>query len=146
MPKVNKSQLIELVLPGVAGGNTAQKVQFADQPYLRNKMITGIELINSADMSVSPTGKTPVTNTQSQNCYLTLYLDDPNNRKNVGEWIQSVPFTLLHRIQNASSDPFVRQMYELNSQVIYWEKCYISLGAALNNTADVSFLFNVYFY
>lgn len=145
MPKVFKSQLVEIISPGIAGGNNATKIQFQDQPYLRNKQITGIEVINGADMTTSPTGKTIVTNAQMKLSYLTLYLNDVNNPKNVGEWIQNVPFTLMHRVQNASSDPFVRQMYEMQGQVIYWEKCFISLASSLANTADVSFLFNVYF-
>ena len=145
MPKVFKSQLVEIISPGIAGGNTATKIQFQDQPYLRGKQITAIEVINGGDMTTSPTGKTIVTNTQMKLSYLTLYLNDVNNPKNVGEWIQNVPFTLLHRTQNASNDPFVRQMYELQGQVIYWEKCFISLATSIANTADVSFLFNVYF-
>jgi hypothetical protein len=145
MPKVFKSQLVEIVSPGITGGNGATKIQFQDQPYLRNKQIYGIEIINSNDMTSSPTGKTPLTPAQAKLSYLTLYLNEVNNPKNVGEWIQNVPFTLLHRIQNTSNDNFVRQMYELQGQTIYWEKCYISLATGLNNTADVSFLFNVYF-
>ena len=159
MPKVIKSQLIEIILPGTAGGNTATKIQFQDQPYLRNKFITGIEILTANDVSVSPTGKTPITGAQMKGAFLTLYLDDPGNRKNVGEWIQLVPFAIMHRVQNnivagtalpatpgvQFFDPYVRGMYELANQVIYWEKCFISLGAAYNNTADVSFLFNVYF-
>lgn len=145
MPKVYKSQLVEIISNGIAGGNTATKIQFTDQPYLRGKAITGIEIINSNDMSTSPTGNTPLSNAQMQKAFLTLYLTDPSNPANVGEWIQLVPFTVLHRIQNASNDPFARQMFDLQSPTIYWEKCYITLGSALSNTANVSFLFQVYF-
>lgn len=149
MPKVFKSQLIEVVNNGVTGGNQATKIQFPDQPYLRNKSITGIEILTNVDMTASPSGRTPITVVQMQTAYLTLYLTDAQNPDNVGEWIQLVPFTLLHRTQNSGSTitlmPFVRQMYELQNQVIYWEKCYITLSAAFGNTSDVSFLFNVYF-
>lgn len=146
MPKIQKSQLIELISPGVAApGNQATKIQFQDQPYLRGKSIQSIEIINSSDMSASPTNNTPISNAQMQQSYLTLYLNDPSNPKNVGEWIQNVPFTLLHRVQNASNNPFVRQLFELEGMVIYWEKCYISLAAPFGNTANVSFLFNVTF-
>ena len=150
MPKVMKSQLIEVVNPGVAGGgNQATKIQFPDQPYLRGKRITGIEIFTVTDISASPSGKTPITAADMIKSFLTLYLDDPADRasgqKNVGEWIQSVPFTSMHRVQNGSNEPFVRQMFELTGQVIYWEKCYISLATALANTSDKSFLFQVYF-
>jgi len=146
MPNVNKSQLIELILPGVATtGNQSTKIQFNDQPYLRFKKIQGVEVLNSSDMTLSPSNKTPISNAQMKGAYLTLYLNDPQNPANVGEWIQNVPFTILHRIQNASNDPFIRSMFNLNDVVIYWEKCYISLPAAYANTTDVSFLIQVYF-
>ena len=142
MPKVIKSQLVEIIQPG---GSTATRLQLPDQPYLRNKRITGIEIVTVADMSVSPTGKTPISGTDLKKSFLTLYLNDPGKPEDVGEWIQSVPGALLHRVQNSSNDPFVRQMYELDSQVVYWEKCYFTFGSALGNVADVSFLINVYF-
>ena len=146
MPKVIKSQLIELVWQGVSpGGNTGTKLQFTDQPYLRNKKITGIEVLNSNDMSVSPAGNTLLSNAQLQKSFLTLYLNDVSVPNSVGEWIQNVPFTLLHRVQNASSDPYVRQAYDLCGQVIYWEKCYVTFGTALLNTSNVSIILNVYF-
>ena len=146
MPKVIKSQLIEIVLPGISGGNTTTKLQFPDQPYLRGKQILGVEILTNLDATLSPSNRTPITAAQMLTSYLTLYLNDPSTGgNNVGEWIQNVPFTLLHRTQNASNDPFVRQMYELQGQVIYWEKCFISLATSIANTTDVSFLFNVYF-
>lgn len=145
MPKIQKSQLIELISPGVAGGNQATKIQFNDQPYLRSKVIQSLEIITSDDMSKSPTNNTPISAAQMQTAYLTLYLNDPSNPKNVGEWLQNIPFTIMHRIQNATPSPFVRQLFELEGMVIYWEKCYITLAAPYANTANVSFLINVTF-
>lgn len=143
MPKVFKSQLVEQVYPQ---GASLTKVQLNDQPYLRNKQIYGIEVINVGDMTLSPTNLTPLTNAQMKTAYLTLYLNDVGNPANVGEWIQQVPFTLMHRVQNAANDPFVRQMFELNGQVIYWEKCYVTFPVALVATsAPISILFNIYF-
>jgi hypothetical protein len=142
MPSVIKSQLVELVNPA---NSTATKLQFFDLPYLRFKQITGIEVLNVNDASKSPTNKDVVTNAQMIKSYLTLYLNDPSNPSNVGEWIQQVPLSVLHRIQNSSNDPFVRQGYNLVGQTIYWEKCFINFASSLGNTSDVSFLFNVYF-
>ena len=146
MTKVFKSQLVEIVNAGVAGGNTATRIQFQDQPYLRNKAIFGIEIVTGSDMSgnTSPTGRV-IYDLQTASAYLTLYLNDVKNPNNVGEWIQNVPLPLLHRVQNQTPDPFVRKAYELAGQVIYWEKCFITLPLPLNNTVDNSFLFNVYF-
>jgi len=142
MPSVIKSQLIELVNPG---GSTATKLQFQDQPYLRQKAITGIEILTVNDMATSPTNNSVITTAIMQKSYLTLYLNDPGNPQNVGEWIQNVPLTLLHRVQNSANDPFVRKAYDLVGQVIYWEKCYFSFSSSLGNVTDVSFLLNVYF-
>ncbi len=143
--KIIKSQLIEVILPGVAGGNQTTKIQFPDQPYLRNVNTLGIEVINVNDMTLSPSNKTPLSTAQMKAAYLTLYLNDIDNPQDVGEWIQNIPLAILHRVQNGSNDPFVRPPFELSGQRIYWEKCYITLPAAFANVADVSFLFNVYF-
>lgn len=143
--KAIKSQLIEVILPGVAGGNQTTKIQFPDQPYLRNVQTLGLEIITNNDMTASPSNRTPVTTAQMKTSYLTLYLNDPDNPQDVGEWIQNVPFALMHRIQNAATDPFVRPVYELVGQRIYWEKCYITLPVAFANVTDVSFLIQVYF-
>jgi hypothetical protein len=160
MPKVYKSQLIEVIQPA---NSTATKLQFQDFPYLRGREIYGIETYNSIDMSISPTQKALPTVYQSQLAYLTLYLDDrAQGAKNVGEWIQNVPFSSMHRTQtqiytttttppttssngNMVTPPFVRQMFEMTGQIVYWEKCYFSFGSSLGNTSDVSFCLNVYF-
>jgi len=142
MPKVFKSQLIELINPANSG---ATKIQFQDQPYLRGKQIYGIEILTVNDVTKSPTNRNVITTANMQISYLTLYLNDLMSSNSVGEWIQSVPFPVMHRLQNSSNEPFVRQMYELNGQVIYWEKCYINCAVSLGNTSDVSYLIQVYF-
>jgi hypothetical protein len=142
MPSVIKSQLVELVNPA---NSTATKLQFFDLPYLRFKQITGIEVLTVTDASASPTNKAVISNAQMIKSYLTLYLNDPSNPNNVGEWIQQVPLSLMHRVQNSANDPFVRQGYNLVGQTVYWEKCFLNFASSLGNTSDVSFLFNVYF-
>jgi len=147
MQKVYKSQLVEIVSAGTAGGNSATKIQFQDQPYLRGKSIFSIELVTGYDMNAytSPTGRTIYNLNSLGSAYLTLYLNDVNNPNNVGEWIQNVPFPLLHRVQNNNNEAYVRKAYDMAGQTIYWEKCFITLPVAFNNTTDLSFLFNVYF-
>ena len=134
-----------MVLPGIAGGNQTTKIQFPDQPYLRNVQTLGIEILTVNDMTLSPSNRAPVSTAQMKTAYLTLYLNDVDNPQDVGEWVQNVPFALMHRVQNSTPDPFVRPVYELAGQRIYWEKCYITLPVAYANTADVSFLLQVYF-
>lgn len=145
MLNVYKSQLIEAVLPGIAGGNQATVLQFPDQPYLRYKKVFGIEIVNSSDMTLSPANNTPVSAAQAATCYLQLYLSNPDNKNEVGLWIQDVPFCLLHRVQNATPNPFVRIPYLMVGQVISWEKCQVTWPVAFGNVANIAFLFNVYF-
>lgn len=143
MPKVFKSQLIEVIQPA---NSTATKLQFQDFPYLRGRQIYGIEVYTSNDMTSSPTAKSLPSTAQAKLAYLTLYLDDmQQGAKNVGEWIQNVPFVSMHRTQNASNDPFIRQMFELTGQIIYWEKCYWNFATWTGVASDVSFCLNVYF-
>ena len=142
MPKVFRSQLIEQIIPA---GSSLTKIQFNDQPYLRNRAIYGIEAINVNDMTLSPTNNTPISSANFKTGYLTLYLNDVGDPNSIGEWIQQVPFTLLHRVQNSSNDPFVRNGYELAGQVVYWEKCYVSIPLAVGGVSPISLLFNVYF-
>lgn len=143
--RVNKSQLIEVKVFGIASGNTQTNIQFQDQPYLRNKKITGIETVYQTECPVTLTGAQTASNADAIKGFLTLYTNDILNPTSVGEWIQNVPLALLHKVQNQASDAFVRNPYLLIGQTIIWDKCFIRLTTALNNTTDVSFLFNVYF-
>lgn len=143
MPKVYKSQLIEIIQPA---NSSATKLQFQDFPYLRGRQITGIESYNVLDMTVSPTGKTPCNAAQMQTTYLTLYLDDQaQGAKNVGEWIQNIPLISLHRTQTTTASPFVRQAFEMTNQIVYWEKCFFNFGTWASVANDVSFMLTVYF-
>lgn len=143
--RVNKSQLVELKVFGIATGNTATNFTFQDQPYLRNRKIFGIESFIDTEIPVSTTGAAIVSNAEYITGYLTLFTTDVNNPNSLGEWIQNVPLTILHRVQNSANDAFVRIPYILQGQTIIWDKCTLRLTTALNNTVDKSFIFNVYF-
>jgi len=143
--KVTKSQLVELKIFGISGGNTGTNFQFQDQPYLRNKKIYGLESFQVDEVPVSPTGAAIVGEADYIKGYLTLYTNDIKDPKSVGEWIQNVPMVVLHRVQNGTPTAFVRIPYVLAGQTIIWDKSYIRLTSPLNNTADKSFIFNVYF-
>lgn len=149
MFRIKKSQLVELKVFGVpTTGNTGTRFQFQDQPYLRFKPITGLETFNVQDVPISPTGAAVVTATQLVTGFLTLYINDVDDPSSVGEWIQNVPLVLLKRTQDQAAGviaPFVRQPFLLAGQTIIWDKSYVTLSSPLANTADLSFLFNVYF-
>ena len=143
--KVFKSQLVELKIFGIAGGNTGTNFQFQDQPYLRGRKIYGLESFQANEVPVSPTGAEIVSSADYIKGYLTLYTNDIKDPKSVGEWIQNVPMVVLHRVQNGTPTAFVRIPYVLAGQTIIWDKSYIRLTSPLMNTTDHSFIFNVYF-
>lgn len=144
---VKKFQLIEVVVAGVSGGNNATRFQFPDQPYLRYCKIWGIEVYNVLDIPTSLQGNAVISNAQMIASFLTLYLSDPEDPTNtkLGEWVQNVPFSRLHNVQNGSTNPFSRMPFNLVGQQVQWEKCYINIPTAFANTSNVSFLFGVYF-
>lgn len=146
MARIKKTQLIEVVNLGVAGaGNQQTRVQFPDQPYLRNKPVWGLEIFNVGDVTTSPTSNAVISLAQQKISFLTLYSQDPDNPNDMGEWIQLVPLTRLHNTQNADTDAFSRMTFELIGQRVQWEKCYFTLATPFANTANVSFLIQVYF-
>ena len=142
---IKKSQLVELKIYGISTGNTGTQFQFQDQPYLRNKKIFGLESFVVDEVPVSPTGAAIVSGSEYQKAFLTLYTNDVKDPSSLGEWIQNVPVVVLHRVQDSTGVAFVRVPYVLAGQTIVWDKSYIRLTSALNNTSDKSFIFNVYF-
>lgn len=139
------TQLVEIVVPGIAGGNTQQRIQFTDQPYLRFKSITGLETYSVTDLSISPQGNVVVAASVLSGAYLTLYTSNPDSPNDQGEWIQLLPMWNLHTLQNSATDPFERVPFLLAGQTILWEKSYINLAAPIMNTVNNSFLLNVSF-
>jgi hypothetical protein len=146
MVGVDKVQLVEVVVSGVpVTGNQLTKIQFQDQPYLRNKRICGLEMFNFADIPASPIGNPVISAAQMQATSFTAYSDTPEMPGVQGEWLQAIPAIVMHRVQNATPTPFVRNIFTLKGQVFSWDKCYFTLSAPLGNLVDTSFLLLVYF-
>lgn len=137
-----RTQIVELVTPA---GNTQQRIQFTDQPYLRGMSILGLETYSINDLALSPQGNKLPTATVLKNAYITFYTTDPTNANMQGQWIQDLPMWNLHNLQNTASDPFERWPFLLAGQTILWEKSYITLVAPPGNTDPLSFIINVSF-
>lgn len=142
--KNRNTQLVEIVVPGISGGNQQQRIQINDQPYLRGASIWSLEVFNGTDITKSPQNNDVVTSALMKGAFLTLYLTDVSGVNGPGEYIQLLPFNTMHTLNNFVS-PFEFEPFELMGQIVSWDKCYITLGAPLANTANMSFLINVGF-
>jgi hypothetical protein len=142
MFKVNKSEFVELY---VSVQNAAQaRVNFLDQPYLRDKLIDGLETFTVTDIPVSPNGKALVSAAVMQKSYLVLYMADPDSQKDLGEYVK-MPLVSMHRVENATPDPFIRVPPSFNKLYVQWLKSYIIVPAGVGGGGDVSFLFTCYY-
>lgn len=151
-PIVKKSQLVILTSQGIGSGNSAQRLQFTDQPYLRFKSILGLEVFSAADLALSPLGNALPTIGNLQNAYITFYTNDPdvpgngNMQSPEGEWIQNLPLLSLRRMSDYTpGNPFEQIPFLMFGQTIIWEKSYITLAAPLNNESNLDFCINVLF-
>ena len=137
--KSQKFELVEVSLPGIAvTGQTGTRWNFPDLPKLRYVSLQAIEIYTPNDITVTPTQQTPVTLAILQTAYLVLYANERQD-------LYRIPLLNLHRIQNASNDPFIRSLFEFTGQKVTWDKSYIQLGAAPGNTTNLSFPLGVYY-
>lgn len=147
-------QAAEIKIPGVAStGQTGTQWNFPDLPYLRPEgaNIVAVELytVNTlTNGTVSNTANASIA--IAKTAALTLYggIINPENGlpvKQGNEIIQRVPVLRLNNIQNASTDPFSRNIFLLNNMQVDWTKSFISLSAAPANTTDICFCFGIYF-
>lgn len=136
--KALKYEYVEILLPGVAStGQTGTKWNFPDLPKLRYTSLQALEIYTPNAMSTTVSGKTPVTLAILQKSYLVLYADDRQD-------LYRIPLIVLNRIQ-ASTDPFIRPLYEFAGQKVTWDKSYIEIGSAPANTSDLSFAIGIYY-
>jgi hypothetical protein len=145
--KFDAIQSVEIIVPGVSGGNTSQTFSFPDLPYLRpsNARIKGIELMTINTITKSPlSGTALVTAAMLQTSFLTLYGGIPGVKQG-NEIIQRLALSRLNVVQNASTDPFVPEVMPLNEMQVDWTKSNVYMQTAPGNTTAVAFVFNVYF-
>jgi hypothetical protein len=136
------SQLVEIIVPA---NSTQTRIQFVDQPYLRNKKITALGIYSANDVPISPQGNAVATAGIVSTAFLTLYTTDPMNPSNQGQWIQQIPLWEFHTTQNAANDPYSNYKYYMAQQTIIWEKSYIELTVGIGSGDPTSFLLNVSF-
>jgi len=151
--KYDAYQAVEIQIAGVSGGQTGTQFNFPDLPYLRPNSadIVAVELYTINTLTNSTVSNTATASIAiMKTAALTLYggILNPENGEPVkqgNEIIQRVPALRLNNIQNASTDPFSRNIFLLNNMQVDWTKSFISLSAAPANTTNISFCFGVYF-
>lgn len=138
--RASKYELVELLVQGVAGGNTQTKFNFPDLPKLRYVSTLAIETFGSDTMSVSPNNVAIAANTILEKSYLVLYSDERQD-------LYRIPLISLCRTQatTGANTPFVRQLFEFNAPKIIWDKSYVELGSAPANTTNFSYIFGVFY-
>ena len=140
-------QAAEIIIPGVAGGQTGNTFSFPDLPYLRpaNAFIKGIEIYTINTITKSPlTGTALATAANLQTAFLTIYGGVPGVKQG-NEIIQRVPLYKLNTVQNATPDPFSRSVFSLNSMQVDWTKSNVTFQTAPGNTTAIAIAFGIYF-
>lgn len=138
--KAAKYELVELLVPGVAGGQTQTQFSFPDLPKLRYTALMALETFAVDTLTVSPNNVALPSAAILQKSYLVLY---SNERQDLFR----IPLISLIRTQATStpSAPFVRSLPEFSGQKITWDKSYVTIASAPANTTNISFVFGVYY-
>lgn len=138
--KAPKYELVELLVPGVAAGQTQTQWSFPDLPKLRYTSTLALETFGVDTMAVSPNNVAAPTATILSKSYLTLYSNDRQD-------LYRIPLISLVRAQatNAATVPFTRALFELQGQKITWDKSFVTIASAPANVANFSFIFGVYY-
>jgi hypothetical protein len=138
--KTAKYELVELLVPGVAGGQTQTQWSFPDLPKLRYTSLMAMETFGVDQMTVSPNNVAVSTAVILQKSYLVLYANERQD-------LYRIPLISLVRTQatTGASTPFVRALYEFNGQKVTWDKSFVQIASAPGNTSNYSYIFGVYY-
>lgn len=133
--KAIKYEFVEIQ---VASGSTAVRYSFPDLPKLRYTALQAITAYTVNSLTSCPSGNAVVNMTIMKTAYLVLYANERQD-------LYRIPLVELNRIQNASTDPFVRSLWETNNQKVTWDKSYVELSSVPTFASAQSFAFGVYY-
>ena len=134
--KSQKFEFVEIIVPGVAStGQTGTIWNFPDLPKLRYTSLLAVSTYTVNNITATPTGNTPASTAIIQKSFLVLYADDRQD-------LYRIPMTDLNRTQ-ASTDPFVRSLFEFSGQKVTWDKSFVQIASAPGNTTNISFCFGI---
>ena len=133
--KASKFEFVEIQ---VASGSTAVRYSFPDLPKLRYTALQALTTYTVNSLSTCPSGNAIVNMTIFKTAFLVLYANERQD-------LYRIPLVELNRIQNSSTDPFVRSLWEGMNQKVTWDKSYVELSAVPTFSSAASFAFGVYY-
>lgn len=138
--KAAKYELVELLVPGVGGGQTQTQWSFPDLPKLRYTSLLAMETWAIDTLEKSPNNVDTPTAAIMEKSYLVLYTNERQD-------FYRIPLISLIRQQatTGASAPFVRALFEFQGQKVTWDKSFIQIANAPANTTNFSFCFGVYY-
>ena len=138
--KAAKYELVELLVPGVGGGQTQTQWSFPDLPKLRYTSLLAMETWAIDTLEKSPNNVDTPTAAIMEKSYLVLY---SNERQD----LYRIPLISLMRQQatTGATAPFVRALFEFQGQKVTWDKSYVQIGSAPANTTNLSFCFGIHY-
>jgi hypothetical protein len=136
--KITNSQLVEVIVPA---GTTTTTFNIPDQPQLRGKKITGVEIFNATDISNGPSSTATIPTGTMTKAYFTFYVNKKNGES--GQFLLNVPFSTLHRV--AGVNPYVFEIPDFDDLDIDFNKSFITVTSSTLFASAASFLFNVYY-
>ena len=133
----------EMISVPYSSGSLQKKINFPDQPNLRNVKVHGIDLVYN-DYDFYGNLNQNYTGTSIEDMFVTLYFDGR-------EGIFQLPLGEISTIQPAGST-FIAAQYNnngilaLNGQVITWTKSYLSFSNSFTPIlANCVFVIGVYY-
>ena len=152
--------MVNLIVPGIAGGNTQVSFSFNDQPDLRYARITGLFSIYSNDsLYCFPDNVPIIADALANRITLVLQTNDPDDMPKKGgkpgekekgengrfsgtlDTVQWLPLSSIHINQSFGLTPpsFVRSLIHWKDRYVVWQKSKIIMSpGGLGNTADVA--------
>ena len=131
--KLYKQRCIDIVM-----NTTTGSVNFPEQMDLQNAFITALEVYTFNTIAVSPQlFQTVMSVADMQKCFVNLWREDR-------QVSYRIPLLTFNRMQNASTDPFARDQFQLDFCQISWTKCTIDIAGTLSSSTTV-IPFSVYY-
>lgn len=126
--KAWKYEPVEISIPS---GTTQTTFTFPNQSSLYNKIIKAVEVYTFTAMPVSPlTGGATIVNADFIKGFIEFF--DGSTQQ-----VNRIPLPVLNRLQDSATNPFARDLFQVDDWVITWDKCKLDFWAVPSTTGVV---------